>query len=113
MRRVVILLGALLPFIISCMALPKGTNLNFDGVASVRHHLRDHYPDCKDVKVIEVFDVQPLEMRVKRVSIGEWVTEKWRVSACGLTEVYLVRFALMEDLASGVSGFIVVVTPAE
>ena len=45
---------------------------------------------------MEVVDIQPPEMKGKKLTVGDKWTEKWKISVCGTIKVHPITMELCE-----------------
>ena len=114
MKRNLILMTSLLAVISACATGLQGTNLSPQLIPVVQRTLHEKfYPNCTDIKPIEVLDIQPPEMKGKKISIGDSWTETWRISACGVTKVHRVELKRIEGPRKGLIATVIGVLEAE
>ncbi len=75
----------------ACATGMKGSILPMDVREGVKIELYKFYPTCTQITPIEVVDIQPPEMKNRKVSTGDKWTEKWKISACGAIKVHPVE----------------------
>jgi hypothetical protein len=94
--KITLMIVLLLLFVSACTAGLKGSIAPSDLIPGVQGQLRQKfYPNCTDIKPMEVVDIQPPEMKGKKVSVGDKWTEKWRISACGVAKIHPVEFEII------------------
>lgn len=75
----------------------KGSNAHPWLITAAQDKLRQQfYPNCSEIKTIKVLDIQPPEMKGKIISGSDSWTEKWKISACGITRIHSIEFKYME-----------------
>lgn len=74
-----------------------GSNATPQVILAVRLDMqREYYPDCQDIRVLSLVDLQPQSMRGKRVfQAGDKWSEKWKIDACGSVAEHPITFELI------------------
>ena len=74
------------------VTVPAGKNHPPSQAAAIQTLHEKYYPNCTEIGIVEVVDIQPPSLKGKVASESDQWVEKWKILACGVTKIHPVTF---------------------